>query len=123
MWVCIYVRVGTQSLHVVVYIFTYIHTEFTCICIYLRICTQSLHVCVHIYLRTCAQSLRVCVYTFSYIHTEFTCLCPRISVDEGVFLCVYIYLYVCGYIYVSATTIHFGVCSCLESGSARVGAV
>jgi len=51
-WVCAYVcvspviclRIYTRSLHVYVYIFTYIHTASICMCVQLRIYTQILHV-------------------------------------------------------------------------------
>jgi len=67
-WVCIYVcvspgiclRIYTRSLHVCVYIFTYIHTASVCMCIHLRICTWSLH---------------VGVYIFTYRPTDITCVC------------------------------------------------
>ena len=57
----IYLRIYTQSLHVRVYTFPYIHTEFTCVCVYI-------YVYAH---RVC---LGVCVYLLTYMHTEFTCL-------------------------------------------------
>ena len=67
-WVCIYVgvspgiclRIYTRSLHVCVYIFTYIHTASVCMCTHLRICTRSLH---------------VGVYIFTYRPTDITCVC------------------------------------------------
>jgi len=53
-WVCVYVcaspviclRIYTRSLHVCVYIFTYIHTASICMCMH-----------------------------FSYTYTDFTCVC------------------------------------------------
>jgi len=47
------------------YIFTYIHTEFTCVYVYINVYTYS--VCMY-------------VYTFAYMYTEFTCGCVHIYV-------------------------------------------
>jgi len=56
------------------YMFTYIHTEFTCVCVYITyIHTASVCMCIH--LRICTRSLHVGVYIFTYRLTDITCVC------------------------------------------------
>ena len=64
----------SQRLHFGVYIFTYMYTEFGWVCMYLRIYTQSLHVFVFIYtIGTWNLYMLVCI--FAYMCTEFTWIC------------------------------------------------
>jgi len=58
-----YIYVYVNRVWVVVYVVTYIHTEFACVCVHIRICTRSLYVLVCMYLRICTQSLHGHVYT------------------------------------------------------------
>jgi len=75
-----------------VYIYVHAHRVYMCVCIYIYVHAHRVYVCESIHLRIYTQSLHVYVYMF--------------PLDEGDFLCVYTYAYVCGYIYVSVTTLH-----------------
>jgi len=84
-------RVVTQSLHVGVsvvayihtgftcgckclYVFTYIHTEFTHVCcVYMNAYTLGVYKCMCVYLRVCTQSSHVCVYAFTYMDIKVVC--------------------------------------------------
>jgi len=94
--VCICLHICTHSSHVV-YIFTYMHIEFTCVCVYVYTYTHRVYMymgvyifsyahrvymCMFIYLRICTQSLHVGVYIFTYMHTEFTCFLFKKSQDS-----------------------------------------
>jgi len=107
-WVCVYICVSpviclciyTQSLHVCVYIFTYIHTASICMCIHLRICTPKLHVCVYGFTYMDTEVAFVFVYIYVY-HTEFTCVC--------VCICVYVHrphMCLCTFCRISMQSLH-----------------
>ena len=74
MCVCLYTCICTRRLHFSVYIFTYMYTEFGWVCMWLRIYTQSLHVFVFI-ICIGTQSLHVLVCIFADMYTEFTWMC------------------------------------------------
>jgi len=102
MCVCIYLHICTPSLHVYVYIFTYMVTEFPgvgvhsyiyahgvymCLCTYLHICTRRLHVCGYIftcihqvywYVYTPCLNVYVCIYWAT--NAEFICVCVHIYI-------------------------------------------
>jgi len=48
MCVCTYLRICTQSLHVTVYVFAQMHTEFSCGCIREYVSEEFTWVCVYI---------------------------------------------------------------------------
>ena len=69
-------HICTLSLHVFVYISTYIHTETTCVwvCIYIYVhqvyrCVYAEYICVCVYLHTCTPNPHECVHIFTYMHT------------------------------------------------------
>ena len=76
---CIIWRVFTRSLHVCVYMFSYMHaevyTEFACVCVYGYVYTQRVYtwVCKNIHIYT--QCSHVCVYLFVFMGTEFKQAC------------------------------------------------
>jgi len=89
MCICIYLRIGTQSLPgwVCVYVCTYTHRVYMCLDIFTymrprldvgvyigRVGTQRVHVGVHVvpYIHTEFTCGCMCLYVFTYIHTEFT---------------------------------------------------
>jgi len=104
MYVYTYLHIGTPNPHVCVYMFTYMHTEFTCVCMYLRICRPSLHVYVcilHIYhgfymcvcrcLYVYAHGVYMCMYVCTCMHAEFVCVCVYVYMFvHGVDMCVYL---------------------------------
>jgi len=53
-------RVGAQSLHVGVSVVAYIHTESTCGC-----------KCLYVFTYIHTEFTHVCAYMLTYIHTEF----------------------------------------------------
>jgi len=60
-----------------VYIFTYMYTEFGWVCMWLRIYTQSLHVFVFIYMYRYTEFACVGVYICVYVHRVYMDVCTR----------------------------------------------
>jgi len=67
MWVCMYLRVGTRSLGVGMYVCIYLQSlrgcvyTFVCVWVYVYVYTHGVYVCVCIYSRIHIQRLYVCV--------------------------------------------------------------
>ena len=122
MSICIYLRIGTQSLPGwgCAYICTYTHRVYMCMRIFTYMClrldvgvyigrmgTQSLHVgvrihteftcgyiCLYVFTNMHTEFTLVCVYIFTHIHTEFTCVRVYIYVHvHRVHMCVYLFTY------------------------------
>jgi len=72
---CLYVftYIHTEFTHVCVYILTFIHTGFTCVCVYIFLYVHRVRMCVYVF--TYRDTSCVWVYTSTCIHIEFTCVC------------------------------------------------
>ena len=88
MCLCIYQHIYTRKLHVWGFIFTNIYTKFT------DVCTPSLHVCVYVLTYMCATSTCVCVYTCLYAHVRINA-CIHVCVCTCVYGYIYVCIYVC----------------------------
>ena len=93
-------HICTLSLHVLVYISTYIHTETTCVWVYIYIYVHQVYRCVY---------ADVCVRIFTYMYAKSTCVCIYLNICTRAYKCMHtclfwydtcLFLYMCVWVYI-----------------------
>jgi len=118
MCVCIYSHICTPSLHVGVYRFTYMHSEFTCVLVYVFTYMHPKYTCVWVY--GCVLHVCVGVYIYTCTHERHHgCIqihCVRIGIHAYVsVLCVWVYVYTCIHIYMKRYRVHIRIYMCVST--------
>jgi len=107
---CVCLHICTPSLQVV-YVFTYMQTEFTCVCVYINIYIHGNYMFEGLYLHISTASLQMCLrrvymYVCMYWHTcaphPHVCVCMYLCLCTRAYKCMYtcLCLYMCVWVYI-----------------------